>query len=66
MSKKQDTVTKKKSTMQFKWTSEMVEDQIKSISGYRASMLYKNLSFAENKSEKYSAARKSVLLLIHQ
>ena len=44
----------------------MVEDQIKSISEYRASTLYKNLSFAENKSEKYSAARKSVLLLIHQ
>ena len=44
----------------------MLEDQIKSISGYRTSTLYKNMTFEENKSVKYSATRESVLLLIHQ
>ena len=38
----------------------MVEDPIKSITEYRNSTLYKNLSFAGNKSEKYSAVRESV------
>ena len=38
----------------------MVEDPIKSISEYRNSTLYKNLNFAGNKSEKYSAVRESV------
>ena len=38
----------------------MVEDPIKSISEYRNSALYKNQSFAGNKSEKYSAVRESV------
>ena len=38
----------------------MVEDPIKSISEYRNSTLYKNLSFAANKSEKYSAVRELV------
>ena len=38
----------------------MVEDPVKSISEYRNSTLYKNLSFAGNKSEKYSAVRELV------
>ena len=38
----------------------MVEDPIKSISGCRTSTLCKNLSFAGNTSEKYSAVRESV------
>ena len=38
----------------------MVGDPIKSIPEYRISTLYKNLSFAGNTSEKYSAARESV------
>ena len=38
----------------------MVEYPIKSISEYISSKLYKNLSFAGNKSEKYSAVRESV------
>ena len=37
-----------------------MEDPIKSISEYRTSTLHKNLSFAGNKSKKYSAVRKSV------
>ena len=44
----------------------MVEDPIKSVSQYRNSTLYKNLSFAGNKSEKYSAVRESVAAIIHQ
>ena len=39
----------------------MVEDPMKSISEYRTSTLYKNLSFAGNKSEKHSAVRESVV-----
>ena len=38
----------------------MLEDPEKSISEYRTLRLYKNLSFAGNKSEKYSAVRESV------
>ena len=38
----------------------MVEHPIKSISEYRNSTLYKNLSFAGNKSEKYSAVKELV------
>ena len=44
----------------------MVENPIKSISQYRNSTLYKNLSFAGNKSEKYSAVRESVAAIFHQ
>ena len=38
----------------------MVEDPIKSIPEYRNSTLYKNLSFAGNKPEKYSAVKELV------
>ena len=38
----------------------MVEDPIKAILEYRTSKPYKNLSFAGNKSEKYSAVKESV------
>ena len=37
-----------------------MKDPIKSISEYRTSTLYENLSFAETKSEKYSSMRELV------